>query len=330
MSRDETEEKNFGQDVRETFPLADVFFDASNGDDLETSLKRFQNLLFGDEYCTPSKDEYAMAHSTIAALRSASMARQVGAAIASEDGEIVAIGTNEVPRAGGGLYWEGDNPDGRDFKLGYDISDYTRIDLLGEVITKIREGGWLSEEQKGKTIEQLLDEALLKGDPPILKKSQLMNIIEYGRAVHAEMAAICFAARRGISLKDCTLYTTTFPCHECARHIVAAGIRKIVYIEPYPKSRIRELYSDSIKIDKDGEPGYVGCIPFIGVTPRLYLRLFSGDEKRRKIRGAVQKSDKSTSLPMIMDMPPSNIFANEKNSVTQLKSICDIVGIKIK
>lgn len=54
--------------------------------------------------------------------------------------------------------------------------------------------------------------------------------------MHAEMFAITDAARRGLSVRDATLYCTTFPCHMCARHIIASGIRKVVYIEPYPKS----------------------------------------------------------------------------------------------
>ncbi|MDN3612645.1 hypothetical protein QWZ16_23945 [Vibrio ostreicida] len=26
-----------------------------------------------------------------------------------------------------------------------------------------------------------------------------------------------------------------FPCHNCAKHIVASGIKRVVYVEPYPK-----------------------------------------------------------------------------------------------
>ena len=69
-----------------------------------------------------------------------------------------------------------------------------------------------------------------------------MDLIEFSRTVHAEMAAIVDAARRGVSVQDCNLYTTTFPCHECAKHIVAAGIRRVVYIEPYPKSQALSLH----------------------------------------------------------------------------------------
>jgi deoxycytidylate deaminase len=73
---------------------------------------------------------------------------------------------------------------------------------------------------------------------------------DYIRAVHAEMAAITDAARHDISITGCTLYTTTFPCHDCAKHIVASGIRRVVYIEPYRKSLVQEFYPDSIAVDQ--------------------------------------------------------------------------------
>ena len=66
-----------------------------------------------------------------------------------------------------------------------------------------------------------------------LRDSQLMAIIEYFRSVHAEMAALVTASRLGTTVKGATLYCTTFPCHECAKHIVAAGIERVVYVEPY-------------------------------------------------------------------------------------------------
>jgi deoxycytidylate deaminase len=41
-------------------------------------------------------------------------------------------------------------------------------------------------------------------------------------------------------------------CHNCAKHIVAAGIRRVVYIEAYPKSKAADLHEDSIKIGFSG------------------------------------------------------------------------------
>ena len=70
-------------------------------------------------------------------------------------------------------------------------------------------------------------------DDPIIDE-----VTEYGRIVHAELGALAAAARSGLSVVDGTLYCTTFPCHNCAKHIVASGIVRVVYVEPYPKSRV--------------------------------------------------------------------------------------------
>jgi deoxycytidylate deaminase len=46
-------------------------------------------------------------------MRSSEMSRQVGAAITDRNGNLIAVGTNEVPKAYVGCYSDGDLPDGR-------------------------------------------------------------------------------------------------------------------------------------------------------------------------------------------------------------------------
>ena len=65
-----------------------------------------------------------------------------------------------------------------------------------------------------------------------VRESRVMDLIEFGRILHAEMSALSDAARKGICVEGATLYCTTFPCHLCAKLIVAAGITKVVYLEP--------------------------------------------------------------------------------------------------
>jgi len=55
---------------------------------------------------------------------------------------------------------------------------------------------------------------------------------KYAWTEHAERNAIFNAARIGVSLKGCTLYLPWFPCMDCARAIVQAGIAELVAIEP--------------------------------------------------------------------------------------------------
>ncbi len=244
-----------------------------------------------------------MFHARAAALRSASLQRQVGAVVATTDGDIIAVGANEVPKAGGGLYWAGDATDNRDFVLGYETSDRLKRRMLADVLQRLQKE-WLAPEKKAQDIETLVDEV---SEGP-MKNSQLMNIIEFGRCVHAEMAALVDAARRGVSVKNCTLFTTTFPCHDCARHIVAAGVKRVVYIEPYPKSLVPELYLDSISLEgtKTCE-GQLSFEPFVGISPRRYMDLFAMVERKDKM-GKISGWNSSLVFPRLGDYYPSSAF----------------------
>jgi len=51
--------------------------------------------------------------------------------------------------------------------------------------------------------------------------------------IHAEMNAIIWAAREGISIKNATIYVTLEPCSDCSKNIIASGIKRIVYDKSY-------------------------------------------------------------------------------------------------
>lgn len=48
---------------------------------------------------------------------------------------------------------------------------------------------------------------------------------------HAERNALLNALRNHTDIKDATLYCTRFPCHECMKAIIQAGVKRIVYLE---------------------------------------------------------------------------------------------------
>jgi deoxycytidylate deaminase len=289
-------DKNMGQLVSKVFHRADVFVDVSDEGRLRETLERFLRLVFGDTLETPNISEYAMFAAQAAALRSSELGRQVGACISSDRGDVIALGTNDVPKAGGGLYWPGDTPDMRQFHMGIDSNDEQKRGLVIDTLNRLKESGWLNENYAGKTAEELADLAL---DEKALfgKDSRIANLIEFGRAVHAEMAALTDAARRGVSVQGSSIFVTTFPCHLCARHIVAAGICTVVYIEPYPKSLTAELYPDSIAVEGDEANKLVRFLPFLGVAPKQYLRLFEALERKNSTTGKVVRLDKRTALP---------------------------------
>lgn len=287
ISRDEQEGHNkYGQRLRDTFPLADVFLDACDGMRLRENLRRYIRLVFGHPFETPTVHEYAMFHAFAAALRSADLSRQVGAVIAAKDGSLLAAGCNEVPRSGGGTYWPGDHDDGRDFQRGFDPSAKIKRRLLKETLGRLRAGGLLKEDEGGNNLDTIVDAVISDDEKGVMKDARLMDLLEFGRVVHAEMHAISEAAARGISVQDKVMYCTTFSCHMCARHIVASGIKEVHYIEPYPKSMAKDLYPDSIAVDEPGD-GRVEFRPFTGIAPRRYMELFTASRRKGKDGRAV-------------------------------------------
>lgn len=53
------------------------------------------------------------------------------------------------------------------------------------------------------------------------------------RTVHAEVNAVAQAAQFGIPIKKASLYVNTFPCWDCFKVIVSAGITEVFYDDEY-------------------------------------------------------------------------------------------------
>ena len=305
LMRDHDEVANrHGQHLRDTFHLADVFVDGINRDEMRSELERFFQAFFGRVDIGPTKVEYGMYAAKAAALRSTDLSRQVGAAVFTSDGEIVSQGCNEVPKAFGGTYWFGEEPDHRDVRLGYDPNDILKKDVIRDLLERLWNGELLDKTDRETVASDTFVEQLLgRGEVNskyfgCLKGSLVSDLTEYGRVVHAEMVAVCDAARLGKRLKGCTLYVTTFPCHNCTKHIIAAGISKVFFLEPYPKSRAKQLHSNEIEIEQD-TPDRVSFIPFMGISPFRYRDIF---EKGSRKAGAIAKTwyaDDNKPRPML-------------------------------
>ncbi|HEY3309171.1 MAG TPA: anti-phage dCTP deaminase [Desulfuromonadaceae bacterium] len=297
-------DKEYGQNVQDAFPGGDFFIRMAEKEAIRKEIRRFLECWFGYPFHTPKKDEYGMFLAHTVSLRSADLSRQVGAVIANEDGEVLAVGCNEVPKAQGGAVWEGDEGDYRDFQLGYDSSAVMKDKIVSELLGRLKEKGWLTDELNDIETKTLIDKALYDNDAP-LNGARVASILEFGRIVHAEMSAIMDAARRGVPLQGATLYCTTFPCHMCARHIIAAGIKRVVFIEPYPKSMAKILYYKSIHLDEEGaSDGSVFFESFVGVSPNRYIELFSM-KKRKGKDGTIVKWKPSESFPSVNMIVPT-------------------------
>jgi deoxycytidylate deaminase len=312
MERDAKAKEKHGQRVSDAFHLSDYFLDNSESRFLKGSskpnqdwnipgqLSRLVKIITHSEVVRPETHEVAMHAAYGAQMRSACLSRQVGAALVDSRGNIAATGTNEVPRAGGGLYGQGfathAKPEEADHRCAYRQADgkkpfcsNTREQntIIDELLRDIPQ---LAKIQ-GKEREELRE---------LLRKSRIGGLIEFSRAVHAEMDALLSAARQGISTVGGRLFVTTFPCHYCARHLVAAGVDEVQYIEPYPKSQALALHNDSItksdlnwvppstpidsmreqtKPNEDPPERKVLFRPFTGVAPRMYARAFFKDRE---------------------------------------------------
>jgi deoxycytidylate deaminase len=156
-----------------------------------------------------------------------------------------------------------------------------------------KDGGKCFNDEEKADIANRLTEALIKEgivdagkekevNARLRRSAEVRGLIEFSRAVHAEMHAILNAGHSaGKRIHGGKLYVTTYPCHSCARHIIAAGITEIRFIEPYRKSLATRLHADAIT-ESESDTAKVRILPFDGVAPARFLELFSEGPSGRK------------------------------------------------
>jgi deoxycytidylate deaminase len=280
IDRDSGEEFESGQSVRNVFPKADFFLRINDGtdDQIRANLGRYLDLLLGVKVITPTADERAMYAAHSAARNSACLSRQVGAAITDDTGEVLSVGWNDVPRAFGGLYESFGKPGENSYV------DHRCWNKDG--------GKCFNDEEKSEIARRLTRALVSEGivdsskeaevNARLRKSSEVRGLLEFSRAVHAEMHAILNAGHSsGGRVKGGKLYVTTYPCHSCARHIIAAGITEVRFIEPYRKSLATRLHADAIT-ESENDKYKVRIVPFDGVAPARFLDLFSEGPNGRK------------------------------------------------
>jgi deoxycytidylate deaminase len=314
VDTDAKEEDEYGQRTRDTFFLSDVFV---RDDDHKTGLRRFLDLVFGCPYETPTVSERSMYAAYAASFSSGDLSRQVGAAVVDEHGDLVSVGWNDVPKLGGGLHGPGDKL-ARDMDLGEDSNDLAKSNMANAIVSALG-AEWEEPPRKSELMGAL-------------RKAGLFDITEYQRAVHAEMEAILACGRSGRSTRNAVLYVTTFPCHNCTKHIINAGFQKVFYIEPYAKSKALDLHKDAIsvssaeKVDSlNFEERRIPFLSFIGIGPRRYLDLFSltlgtGNKIERKVDGKKIPWRRATAVPRLQ-MQPISFLEREELALNRLKKL---------
>ena len=143
-----------------------------------------------------------------------------------------------------------------------------------------------------------------------------MNVFSGVRAaVQANESLVQTFPRRGISCRGADLYCTTFPCHNCAKHLVAGGISRVVFVEPYPKSKALQLHDDAITIVEEVS-SKVFFESFAGVGARQFINFFSlslsvGEKIRRKRGSKATVWDRATARPRVKMFPASYVQNEE-------------------
>lgn len=268
--RDKDEELPYGQQVQLCVDYADIVLSneeihkpkSAAATALVAKVTEYIELLTGKNLRTPTQAEMAMATAFTCSLRSLCLKRQVGAVIADIRGQIISTGYNENP--------EPMAPCVKQFKYCYKDACvqeqiYTMLQKKSECPhcqVKIQSTGDLGDNYKCPSCGK----SLMTAYAPDRGMSRCT-------AIHAENMAIMNAS--GKNIQGSIIYTTTFPCGQCARQIVYSGINEVVYIEPYPDP-------DSARFLK--EFGGKRVRMFEGVKARAYERVFSGVRRQNEKR----------------------------------------------
>lgn len=250
--RDEAEkvgkkENKYGQQVRKCVTKADVVIDNSAGwrhtDDRDSFYGKVDDFirLLREPYRPPTENELLMHLAYSVSLHSLCIERQVGAVISSENYDVLSTGYNNVP-----------------------FESEPCFELYSQCYRKIKKKESLQKVCKeitycpycGSDLE--FREELFSVKPKTIEdglfrcnscEENLSNVLsagkelDYCRSLHAEENAILsnphLARWREGGRGNMIIFTTTFPCMLCAKKIANAGIKRVVFVEPYP---IEESY----------------------------------------------------------------------------------------
>ena len=296
IKNDEYQNGESGQNVRGTFVESDFFLRMSSESSkyIKEKIERYLHLIFESKIVTPTTEETSMFYAKSASNNSSCLSRQVGASITDSQGNLLSTGWNDVPKYGGNLYKDSILPDNRCFNKGFCTNDKEK-DKLAENISKI-----LLDETDIREVflnGTVLDEDKVKRFTERIRSSKIKDLIEFSRSVHAEMHAIVLGSQiTGSQMINGKLYCTTYPCHNCARHIVLAGINEVYYIEPYVKSLCLTLHNDSMT-ENELEKDKVKILIFDGVSPRKYQIFFTNFAERKNKTGDISIINNKTAKP---------------------------------
>ena len=225
--RDRNEEVEYGQEVELCTDLADVILlNNASEDEFDKKIDDFAGLVSRTGPRDLTKTEIHMQAAYSMARSSKCLKRHVGAVLVDGIGRVVAAGYNENP--------SGTLPCVEEERYGYRC----HRDI-------VRNEHFASLARRGARCPVCGDGLTASDGPPwrcprCYQEGRKTNLelfyfpdraMTWCTAVHAEVRAILAAGDRA---RGSTLYSTTFPCMQCAEKIAEAGVSEVVYTEAYP------------------------------------------------------------------------------------------------
>ncbi len=232
--RDSNEETSFGQQVQLCMDRADILLDNSTS----VTLQKFKqkvlavvDLASSQKVRPATQDEILMNIAYSASNSSKCIKRHVGAVVVDIGGQVVGVGYNENPI--------GTHPCVEEPQYGNrchrDIVRNEHFKQLSEQGARCARCGAPFPVIVGPPWRCPSCEA--SGGKVNLEKYFFPDrALSWCTAVHAEVWAMLAAGER---CRNGSLYTTAFPCFQCAEKITQVGIKEVIYTEPYPDAHSR-------------------------------------------------------------------------------------------
>lgn len=118
-------------------------------------------------------------------------------------------------------------------------------------------------------------------------------------AIHAEMNAIAFAAKHGLSLEGTTLYVSMSPCLKCAQVILNSGISRVVYRDSYRDPSGTLLLQQYLEVVKHGNKEITN-LKDVKVGQKIKIH-FNQKEFLREVEGVVTEKQDRVDLDFDLD-----------------------------
>lgn len=225
-------DKFISQNVQECIQKSDIHIsnngrvsDSPNYHELYGQLIKYISLIQHPGLVTPSNDEKMMQIAFTAKLNSGCISRQVGAIVTNNQGSVKALGWNSVA--------EGQTPcllrNSDELLKGSNSLAYSPYEKSKEFKSSlIKFSPFIKQKRLAGRNEAFCFKSVynkFKGD-----KNQV-----HTRSLHAEENAFIQVAKYGgEGIQGGTLYTTASPCELCSKKAYQLGIKRVVYIDPYP------------------------------------------------------------------------------------------------